>query len=120
MKNLINWSVHRFHILLVVVFSLVAGWYFLLPGYFAMHDDLQVTRFYEMERCLLDGQIPCRWSPDLGAGRGFPMFNYYAPLPYYVGIMGRWIGLSFMAVVKMIFLMGIVGSAIFCYWLVVE
>lgn len=85
-----------------------------------MHDDLQVTRFYEMERCLLDGQIPCRWVPDLGAGRGFPMFNYYAPLPYYVGIMGRWVGLSFMTVVKLTFLLGIVGSAAFCYWFVIE
>lgn len=105
-------------VLLVIVACLLAGRFLLMPGYFAMHDDLQVTRFYEMEKCIHDGQIPCRWVPDMGAGRGFPLFNYYAPLPYYIGVMGRWIGMSFMDVVKATFLLGTIGSGLWMYVLV--
>jgi hypothetical protein len=35
-----------------------------------------------------------RWSADLGYGFGFPLFNYYAPFSYYVGLLPRLAGLS--------------------------
>lgn len=38
-----------------------------------------------MKRCLEDLQIPCRWVPDMGYGNGFPLYNYYSALPYYIG-----------------------------------
>lgn len=38
-----------------------------------------------MRRCFADLQIPCRWVPDMGWGNGFPLFNYYSALPYYIG-----------------------------------
>lgn len=38
-----------------------------------------------MRKCFEDLQIPCRWVPDMGYGNGFPLFNYYSALPYYIG-----------------------------------
>ena len=54
-------------------------WFLFKPGYYNMHDDMQMIRQLEMEKCLRDGQIPCRWTPDLGYGYGYPLFNYYPP-----------------------------------------
>src|SRR3972149_11191211 len=69
----------------VLILSILAGRHLFTPGYFNMHDDLQMMRQLEMEKCILDGQIPCRWVPDMGYGFGFPLFNFYPPLPYLVG-----------------------------------
>ncbi|MCX6705300.1 MAG: hypothetical protein NT162_03115 [Candidatus Woesebacteria bacterium] len=57
----------------------------LQPGFFSMQDDLQAFRVYEMDKCFDDFQIPCRWVPDAGYQYGYPQFNFYPPLPYYLG-----------------------------------
>lgn len=75
-----NWG-----LLTVIVLTLSITWPLFLPGYFSHHDDLQVMRIFEMRRCFADFQIPCRWVPDMGYGNGFPLFNYYNVLPYYLG-----------------------------------
>ncbi|MFA5932949.1 MAG: 6-pyruvoyl-tetrahydropterin synthase-related protein [Microgenomates group bacterium] len=69
----------------LVIFIASVSWPLSLPGYFSHHDDLQIMRIFEMRRCLIDAQIPCRWVPDMGYGNGFPLFNYYSALPYYIG-----------------------------------
>ena len=38
-----------------------------------------------MDLCFQDGQIPCRWVPDMGYGYGYPLFNYYPVMPSYLG-----------------------------------
>jgi len=54
-------------------------------GFFPMHDDTQPARVYEMKEALSTRQFPVRWVGDLGYGYGYPLFNFYAPLPYYIG-----------------------------------
>jgi hypothetical protein len=39
----------------------------------------------EMERSLQRFEFPVRWSANFGFGYGMPLFNFYAPLPYYLG-----------------------------------
>jgi hypothetical protein len=107
-------------ILIILVFSLLAGRELFLPGYFNMHDDLQMMRQLEMEKCFLDGQIPCRWVPDMGYGFGFPLFNYYPPLPYLVGEGIRLLGLSFVTTVKVVFVISFLASGITMYLLAKE
>ena len=96
---------------------LIPAFFFLLrPGeYWNMHDDMQVIRQLEMEKCFKDGQIPCRWSPDLGYGYGYPLFNYYPPLPYLVGEIFRVFGFSFIAAVKLTAIAQILLSALAMY-----
>ena len=67
----------KLHLLIITIICLVLGWQLLQKGYYPMHDDLQVMRLYEMRRCFNDGQIPCRWAPDMDNNYGQAMFNYY-------------------------------------------
>jgi hypothetical protein len=78
-----------------------------------MHDDIQTMRLYEMDKCIKDLQLPCRWVPDMGYGYGYPQFNYYAPLPYYVMEVFHLFGISIISSVKIGFglslLLGVIG-----------
>ena len=65
--------------------SVLAIYPFFHSGFFPIHDDTQVQRVFEMKTALKDGMFPVRWVPDLGYGYGYPIFNFYAPLPYYIG-----------------------------------
>lgn len=89
----------------------------LQPGYFSMHDDLQIGRLYQMDLCIRDGQFPCRWVPDMGYGYGYPLFNFYPPLPFYVGEIIHIIGFSFIDSIKILFILGLVFSGLFAYLL---
>ncbi len=55
---------------------------------------LHFYRLAELERAIRFGQLFPRWLPDLGFGYGFPLFNYYAPLSYYISLAPRLAGLS--------------------------
>lgn len=71
-------------LILVLILSIPTVMSLVRSGYFPMHDDMQAMRIYQMDKCIQDGQIPCRWVPDMGYKYGYPQFNYYGPLPYYV------------------------------------
>lgn len=105
---------------LFIIFSLIIGWQLLRPGYYSMHDDLQVMRLYEMDRCFKDGQIPCRWAPDLVNNYGQPLFNFYSAFPYYLGELFHIIGFSFVDTVKLLFLLSLFLSGVFVYLLSVQ
>lgn len=79
----------------------------LRPGLFAMHDDMQAMRVSEMVKCFNDGQIPCRWVPSMGYGYGYPQFNYYGPLPYYVMSLTNLMGLNVFDSVKLGFILSL-------------
>ena len=68
----------EFIIGLILTASLL--WPLAAAPYFTHHDDVQIIRLYEINKCIIDHQIPCRWVPDLGGLYGYPIFNYYAPI----------------------------------------
>ncbi|MFZ2202775.1 MAG: hypothetical protein WAV56_05295 [Microgenomates group bacterium] len=111
--------------LLVVLISIPTFVSLMRPGYFPMHDDLQVMRIYQMELCFRDGQFPCRWVPDMGYRYGYPQFEYYGPLPYYLMTASRFVGLSLFSAMKLGFIlplllgnltMFLLGSSLFGPW----
>jgi uncharacterized membrane protein len=107
-----------FWFVLSLIFTLPAVWFLFKPGvYWNMHDDMQMVRQLELEKCLNDGQIPCRWTPDLGYGYGYPLFNFYPPMPYLVGQVYRFFGFSFMNSVKATAITQIILSSVFMYLL---
>jgi hypothetical protein len=91
--------------------------YFLLlrPGYFWMQDDLQAFRVLEMYKCFQDFQIPCRWVPDPGYQYGYPQFIFYPPSIYYIGAVLHVFGIQVIDTVKILFISGVLLSAIFMY-----
>ncbi len=104
----------------VVLFGLLASKGLFGSGYFNMHDDLQIMRQLEMEKCFLTLQIPCRWVPDMGYGFGFPLFNFYPPLPYLIGEVIRIFGVSFVDTIKLVFALAFIASGVTMYFLAKE
>lgn len=101
----------------LLVFALPVVVSLIRPGYFPMHDDLQVMRLYEMGQCFADFQIPCRWVPDMSFGNGQPLFNFYPPFVYYLGSFFRFFGLSLIVTVKLLFVLGLILPAFFTFFL---
>lgn len=99
------------------ILTLSLFWPLFAAPYFTHHDDVQVIRLYEMDKCFKDNQIPCRWVPDLGGLYGYPIFNYYAPLPYYFGELIYLLTNSLLISVKVMFAVSILGAYIFMYLL---
>lgn len=115
MRKLLN--AHRKLFFAIVLFILILPSFVTLirSGFFPMQDDIQAFRLYEMDKCVKDLQIPCRWVPDMGYEYGYPQFNYYAPFPYYVGEIFHLVGFQFIDVVKILFILGFVLGAYLMY-----
>lgn len=84
-------------------------------SYFPMHDDAQVGRVVSMARALADGQFPVRWVNDLGYGFGYPLFNFYGPLPYYIGAVFYNLGFDALTATKLMMGIGIVLAPILTF-----
>lgn len=87
------------------------------PGFFTVHDNVQIERVYEMGLALKDGQFPVRLVKDLGYGYGYPIFNFYAPLPYYIGGLFLLLGFSAVTATKIMFGLGIILSTVTMFFL---
>jgi len=103
-------------IILLLVLIVPAFSFLLKPGiYWNMHDDMQPIRQLSFEKCLLDGQIPCRWSPDPGYGYGYPLFNFYPPMPYIIGQFFRMLSFDFITTIKLTAITQTILAAVFMY-----
>lgn len=111
----------RFHpffgIGIVLLISLWAVRSFFLPGFFPMHDNTQVARVFEMAKSLKDGMFPVRWVSDLGFGYGYPIFNFYAPLAYYVGGLLVILGIDALFATKLVMVTGVLLAGGTMYFL---
>lgn len=85
--------------------------------YFPMHDDTQVARVIAMSAALQDGVLPVRWVDMLGYGYGYPIFNFYAPLAYYVGGILLLLGIPPVAATKIMFGIGMLTAGLSMYLL---
>lgn len=103
--------------LIVIFLSFFAIQALFAQGFFPMHDDTQVARVFEMKKSLSDGMFPVRWVEDLGYGYGYPLFNFYAPLAYYVGGFFNVVGFDALVSTKLMMGIGIVLAAITMYLL---
>ncbi len=101
----------------VILLLLVAPVLFPLikPGFFPTQDYIYVARLFEMNKVLHDGQFPARWVPDFRYGE--PLYNFYAPLPYYAGSLIKDLGFSFLISTKILFALSFILSAMTMYFL---
>ena len=111
----------RFRIEILLILLIIPAIKDLLtPGYFTMHDNMQVFRLFEVDKCVHDGQIPCRWVPDGGFGYGYPLMQFYPPMPYYPMELLNLLGLGFFWPVKIMFVLSFVLSGLGMYLLAKE
>ena len=108
---------HLLFLLILIMFSIFSVLPFFHNGFFPMHDDTQVARVYEMGQALSGGAFPVRWVKDLGYGYGYPIFNFYSPLPYYIGGGLTLFGLDALLATKITFVIGILASVVAMYFL---
>lgn len=107
-------------LVLLLILSYFSWRPLLLPGYFSMHDDQQVVRLQQLDKSLKAGQFPVRWVEDLGFGYGYPVFNFYPPLAYYLGELGVLWGLGYINSIKLVWFLALVGSGFAMYFLAKE
>ncbi len=93
------------YLILLLLLSLFAIAPLFQPGYFwGAHDARHSVYFlFEFDRSIQDGIWYPRWSPDFAFGYGYPFFNIYGPLAFYVGEALHILGLGFVSAVKSVF-----------------
>lgn len=106
-------------LLLIILISIPTLIPLIRPGYFPTQDYIYVARIYQMEKALIDGHFPVRWVKDFRNGE--PLYNFYAPLPYYAGSVIHLvpkiisINLSYLLTVKILFSLAFILSAMAMY-----
>lgn len=103
-------TVSRRPVLVVLVICLLAVWPFVSrPGLPQATDaELHIFRLAELSRLIRGGEFYPRWAPNFYYGYGYPIFNYYAPLTYYLGLPIELLpGLDAVSGVKFVFVLGI-------------
>lgn len=107
-----------FFIVLILGASLLASIPLLHGGFFHFSDEPHIANLYEMIRAVISGQIPPRWAPDMSYEYGYPLYNFYYVLPFYLGSLFYAFSHSLIFSLKMVFLVSIPLSGIFMYiWL---
>lgn len=91
--------------LFFLVSLLACSWALFHPGMFRIHDFTHAARIAELLRALQDGHFPVRWTSNFGFGYGMPLFEFYAPLPFYVGALFYWLGVGLVPTVKLLFVL---------------
>ncbi|MBN1814538.1 MAG: hypothetical protein JXA14_22050 [Anaerolineae bacterium] len=105
---------------LALALALVAAAPFLVrPGLPRQTDaELHVYRAAELGYTLRAGAFYPRWAPDLYYGYGYPIFNYYAPLTYYLAnVFDLLPGVDIVTGVKAVFVLGLVVASVGAYLL---
>ncbi|MCL5959899.1 MAG: 6-pyruvoyl-tetrahydropterin synthase-related protein, partial [Chloroflexi bacterium] len=102
-----------------VLISLLAGFSTMplfQPYFFASSDGLfHLYRLMEYDTVLRDGVLYPRWAPDFFFGYGYPLFNFYAPLTYYLGEIFRLLGAGYIDSLKCLVVLAMVLSGIGAY-----
>ncbi|MCC6603847.1 MAG: hypothetical protein IT327_11590 [Anaerolineae bacterium] len=100
----------------VLLLSLVAIWPLVARASLPQETDaeLHIFRLMELSYLVRSGEFYPRWAPDFYHGYGYPIFNYYAPLTYYIGLvidlmpkLGPVAGIKFVLILG--FLLGALG-----------
>jgi hypothetical protein len=87
----------------------------LMPGFYPMHDNQHVARLHELDIAFRSGQFPVRWVKNLGFGYGYPLFNFYPPLLYYLAEVFYIFGASYLWSIKIIFITSFILAAFLMY-----
>lgn len=96
--------------LVLLALSLPAVFWLCAPGFYEPHDLHHFADIYQMVRAFQSGQIPPRLGPDFTFGYGYPLFNFYYVLPFYLGAFWSLLVGSLAAGFKFVFITSVILS----------
>ena len=105
------------HILLLFLVTLVVTWGMwqapaVVSGHSAWKD---LARLVEFDAAIRAGDFFPAWSPDLYAGYGSPIFQFYAPLAYYATEVPVLMGFTYATAFKVIWVLSLFASGLAMY-----
>lgn len=78
-------------LLIIIFFIFLSSKALFHSGFFRTIDDITTVRIIylvkELQRNNWWNNFPVRWSAELAHGFGYPLYLFYAPLPYYIGAL---------------------------------
>jgi hypothetical protein len=74
-----------------------------------------LQRTHQMVVNLRAGVFPVRWMPDAAYGLGYPFFNHYAALPFYLAALFNLIGMDILTAIKLTQTLGFLAAALAMY-----
>jgi hypothetical protein len=104
--------------LVVLVICLLAIWPFIGRASLPQETDaeLHIFRLLELSYLVRGGEFYPRWAPNFYHGYGYPIFNYYAPLTYYLGLPVELLPrLDAVDGVKTVFILGLLAAGFGMY-----
>lgn len=92
----------KLKLLVLLALGLFAMRTFWGPDFYDGHDSqAHIVRLWQFDKALKQGQFPPQWAPDLYAGRGYPVFIFAYPLPYFVAESFHLLGANFAVSLKL-------------------
>lgn len=104
--------------LVVLLICLLAIWPFISRPSLPQETDaeLHIYRLAELSYLIRAGEFYPRWAPHFYFGYGYPIFNYYAPLSYYAGLLFDFLpGVGAVGGVKGVFVLGLLLAGLGMY-----
>lgn len=89
------------------------------PGFFQSDDgSWMIIRFASFYEALRYGQFPVRFLFSLNNGYGYPVADFLYPLFEYLAVPVHVVGFGFVASIKIILILSLLGSSVFTFfWL---
>ena len=84
-----------------------------IPSHADWH--IHIEHAYNFKRCFFQGQLLPRWIDSHVNGYGLPIFNYYAPLVYYIFVLLDLIFRNMVLAIKWAFIIPMVLCSVFGY-----
>lgn len=99
-------------LLIIALFSIFAWAPLLSPAYFLNAHDARHSIFFlvEFDKTFKEGYLYPRWAADFAFGYGYPLFNIYAPLAFYLAEAIHGLGASFSGAVKASYLLAFLAA----------
>lgn len=101
---------------IILIICLPVVWSLFKSGFYYSHDGaFHLVRLGHFFNELMAGQFPVRYSQDLLFRHGYPVFNYFYPLPYYFGSLIHFLGFDLGSSIKILMGISTIGSIWFFY-----
>lgn len=78
---------------------------------------LHLHRLIQLDRLIKEGVLFSRWAPDLVFGYGYPLFNFYSPLSYYLPVTLHLFGIPLIRAFNLSMALGVLlsGAALYLF-----